>query len=212
MFRFPLIAIFSIVVQGCVSQASIESTMDSMYNVPSSGKSQFDGVKHIRMTHVSCANDIRFELYQDTNKHKLGVVLIHAGTNRIVNIDDGNSLLIKIDGELHKLKTTDSMTRHDKTYYGHGVEAPFSNKSYVVPEKLVRDIASSNEFLAKLLLLDKSYIESKCSSVTLQEYREVHKGSSYINDVTQEGIESSNKYTAHVGFKKFVQMMDSTKW
>jgi hypothetical protein len=211
MRKLLAIALFCL-LQGCVSQANIEKSLSQMYNVSSSGTSQFDKSKHIRVTKMFCSNIVAFELYQDTPKHNNGIVLLNAGTKTITNIGTGKALHIKIDGKAYSFESKDILTEHDKQYYDYGITSPFSHKSFVVPETIVREIASSNEFLVKLNLLNHTYVEGKCSPVTLAEYKEANKGSSWANDVTQDGIDSANKYSALNGFRKFVQMMDSTKW
>ena len=211
MQRLIIVALLCF-TQGCVSQAEIEKSMDAMYNVPSSGTSQFDKTKYIRVSKISCSNTILFELYQDTKKHEKGIVLLQAGTNTITNIGNKKSLLIKIDDKTLSFKSNSVLTNHDTYNYGYGVTQPFSHKTFILPESVIRNIASSKEFLSRLYLLDNTYVEGKCSSVTLQEYKNNNKNSSYSVDVTQEGIDSSNKYTAQNGFRKFVKLIDSTKW
>ena len=211
MRKLLAIALFCL-LQGCVSQANIEKSLSQMYNVSSSGTSQFDKSKHIRVTKMFCSNIVAFELYQDTPKHNNGIVLLNAGTKTITNIGTGKALHIKIDGKAYSFESKDILTEHDKQYYDYGITSPFSHKSFVVPETIVREIASANEFLVKLNLLNHTYVEGKCSPATLAEYKEANKGSSWANDVTQDGIDSANKYSALNGFRKFVQMMDSTKW
>ena len=97
IFMFRIALVFSLlIVSGCMSMLSPETRLSSMYNVASSGLSQFDGTKYIRVTNMNCSNSIIFELYQDTVKFKQGIVLLKAGSNSITNIDGGKSLLIKI--------------------------------------------------------------------------------------------------------------------
>ena len=80
MFRITLILSLLMVIAGCVSFPDTETTLSNMYNVPSSGSSQFDGTKYIRLSNMRC-NSVMFKLYQDTQKSKKGIVLLEAGSN-----------------------------------------------------------------------------------------------------------------------------------
>ena len=62
----------------------------------------------------------------------------------------------------------------------------------------------------KKLLINKTNIEGKCSSVSLQEATE--NSARQDPDITQENVDSSNKFNATAGFQQFVEMMDATKW
>jgi hypothetical protein len=153
-----------------------------------------------------------FELYQDTPKSKKGIVLIKAGSKSITNIGTGKSLLIKLDGKTYTFESTDVLTEHETIHLPYSVTMPFSHKTYVVPEAFVRKIGSSNTFLSKMHLLNKTYIEGKCSLLTLAETKEhVSKlGSGY--EVTQAHTDTGNKSSAILGFREFIKMMDATKW
>lgn len=211
MRNFVMLLVFGI-LQGCVSQVELEKSLGEIYNVSTSGESEFDKRKYIRVSKIFCSSVIAFELYQDTPKNNAGVVLLNAGTNTITNIGTGKALLIKIDGEIYSFESKDANTEYDKNYYDYGVTSPFSHKTFIVPESIVRKIASSNEFLVKINLLNNTFVEGKCSPVTLAEYKEANKSSSWADDVKQENIDSANKYTALNGFRKFVNMMDSVIW
>lgn len=191
----------------CVSMPDIETSLKKMYNVPSSGTSQFDGTKYIRLSNMGC-NSIMFELYQDTGKSKNGIVLLKAGSNSITNIGEGESLLVKLDGKTYSFKSNDVMTEHETIPVGYGVTMSFSHKTYVVPETFVREAASSKVFLTKMYLLNNSFIEGQCSTVTLQEAREQSKELDL--EITQEHVDTGNKVAAINGFRAFVKMMDST--
>jgi hypothetical protein len=199
-------------LQGCVSQASMQKTLGEMYNVPTSGISQFDNTKFIRVTKMSCSNIVGFELYQDTPKHNAGYVLLQAGTHTITNIGKGKALHIKVDGKTHSFESRGVITEHDEHVYKYGLTTPFSNKSFIIPEHVIREIASSKEFLVKLNLLNNTYVEGKCSPVTLAEYQEANGKSSWPMGVAQEHIDNANTVTALYGFQQFVTMMDSTAW
>jgi hypothetical protein len=200
-------------LQGCISPVSTQEMLGKLYNVPTSGVSQFDDTKFIRVTKMFCSNNtVGFELYQDTPKHNAGYILVEAGTNTITNIGKGKSLHIKIDGKTHSFESRDVNTEYDEHVYEYGFTTRFSHKSFVIPEPVIREIASSKEFLVKLNLLNNTYVEGKCSPVTLDEYKEANEKLSWSKDVTQEQMDNANKITALYGFRQFVTMMDSTKW
>lgn len=212
-FKITWILLLMSSLTGCVSFPDTETTLKNMYNVPSSGTSQFDGTKYIRLSNMRC-NSIMFELYQDTQKSKKGIVLLKAGSNSVTNIGEGESLLIKLDGKTYSFKSNDALTEHETIPVEYGVTMSFSHKTYVVPEIFVRAAASSNVFLAKMYLLNNSFIEGKCSAITLQEAREQSRE---INknlglEITQEHVDTGNKVAAINGFREFVKMMDSTSW
>ena len=210
MPRSPFIIIALIFLVGCVSQAEIEESMSNIYNVPSSGTSQFDESKYIRISNMVCSNTVVFELYQDTPKVKRGIVLLKAGSRSIDNIDNGKSLHIKTDNNKYSFASKDALTEHDKTHYGYGVTTYFSHKTYLVSESVIREIASSNKFLVKMNLLNDTYIEGKCTPLSLQETQEQ---SVALNvEIKQEHVDTASKFAAINGFRTFVRMMDSTAW
>jgi len=186
--------------------------MDEMYNISSQGQSKFDNSKYIRVEKIFCSNRIVFELYQDSQKHKNGIVLLKAGINEVANIGDGNSLHIKANNNIYSFKSNNIMTEYDTHIYPYGVTQPFSHKSYIISEKLIREMAFSKLFLAKVNLLNNSYIEGTCSPLTLSEYKEEYKGQSYLSSITQADIDRANKYTAQIGFQKFIKLIESTEW
>ena len=211
MIKILTFTVLTLCAAGCVSQSEIEDSMGTVMNVQSSGSSKFDGTKFIRVSNMVCSNTVIFELYQDTSKAKDGIVLLDAGSKSIENIGNGESLHIKIDGKKYSFKSNNALTEHDRVSYGgYGASSAFSHKTYVVPEKLVRDIATSNTFLVKMNLLNNSYIEGKCSELTLQEAQDESKD--YDVQIKQWHVDSSNKLSAINGFRDFVKMMDSTKW
>lgn len=194
---------------GCVS---IESIREKAFNVPSSGVSQFDETKHIRMSEMACSS-ISFELYQDTAKHDLGTVLLNAGARSdITNIGKGKSLLIKLDGELFEFESHDVLTERDTVHLGYGVTMTSSTKSYVVPDVFVRKAAEAQTFLVKVRLLNNSYIEGKCSDLTLEEHQSNAEKFDISYKSTQKDVDRGNRFTAQEGFREFVRMMDATKW
>ncbi len=187
-----------------------ETMLKNMYNVPSSGSSQFDGTKYIRLSNMVCSNAVVFELYQDSKKKKDGLVLLKAGSNSITNIGTGKSLLFKVDGEDYSFSSVDSITEHGELYFSQGATIPFSYKTYLISEEFVRKAALSNSLLTKMFLLNNSYIEGKCSPVTLREFQEHNK---YLGvSVTQKDVDTGNKVAVIYGFKDFLNMSDSTSW
>lgn len=200
-------------LSGCVAMPSMEMTIQGMYNTPSSGLSQFDGTKHIRVSNIFCGSVV-FELYQDTPKSAKNIVLLKAGSNSITNIGEGESLLIKVDGKIHSFKSNDIITEHISTPLGYGISRDFSYKTYIVPEDFIRTAATSKSLLTKMHLLNNTYIEGRCSTSTLQEAKEQHKESNNGLDleITQEHLDLGNQATAINGFRKFVEMMDTTSW
>lgn len=204
-----LILIPLLIMTGCVN---IESISEKAFNVPSSGISQFDETKHIRMSEMACSN-ISFELYQDTAKQGLGVVLLSAGARSdITNIGKGKSLLIKLDGELFEFESHDILTERDTVHLGYGVTMTSSTKSYVVPEVFVRKASEAQTFLAKVRLLNNSYIEGKCSALTLEEHESDAQKFDPSYKASQKDVDRRNRYSAQEGFREFAKMMDTTKW
>lgn len=194
---------------GCVALPDIETMNRKMYNVPSSGTSTFDSTKYIRMSNIACL-DIMFRLYQDTAQSKKGVVILQAGRRLIDNIGDGESLQIKIDGEVTSFKSSSNLTEHETIYVQYGVTMPFSHKTYILPESYIRKIAASQVFLTKVNLLNNTFIEGKCSTLSLLEVNEYSK--KFGNEITQEHADMANQVAAIHGFREFVNMMDKTKW
>jgi hypothetical protein len=86
----------------------------------------------------------------------------------------------------------------------------FSHKTYIVPDALVREVAASQVFLARVRLLNNSYIEGKCSPLTLAEAKEEYKQVGL--ELTQKELDAGNKFAAVNGFREFVRMMDITAW
>ena len=210
MFRTALAFSLMIAISGCISMPSTETTLSKMYNVASFGSSQFDGTKYIRVANMNCSNAIIFELYQDTVKYKKGIVLLKAGSNSITNIDNGKSLFIKIDGKTHSFESSDPVTEYETIYFSHGASIPFSYKTYVIPDAIVKQAASSEVFLAKMNLLNHTFVEGKCSPVTLQESREQYKALNL--NIMQEHVDTGNNFAAINGFREFVKMMQTTSW
>ena len=128
----------------------------------------------------------------------------------ITNIGKGDSLLIKLDGKIYYYKSNVELSEHETIHLGSGVTMPFSYKTYIVPESVIREAAASNIFLVKMYFLNNTFIEAKCSSVTLQESQE--KAKKHGLSITQHDVDVGNKYTAINGFRYFVEMMDSTSW
>lgn len=210
MARLIPASLLLIVGAGCAVLPDTETMMRGMYNVASSGTSNFDGTKYIRVNNMSCTGTVMFALYQDTAKSKAGVVLLMAGTKSIDNIGSGESLSIKADGKTHSFSSNDAITEHESISVGHGVTMRFSHKTYIVPETLVREVGASRVFLGRVRLLNNRYIEGKCSSLTLAEAKEENKQLGL--ELTQKQLDTGNKFAAVNGFREFVRMMDTTAW
>jgi hypothetical protein len=193
---------------GCISIPDTDTMLKTMFNVPSSGESKFDGTKYIRLSKMQC-NSVMFELYQDTRKSQKGIVLLMAGSNTITNIGDGQSLHVKLDGKTYSFQSNDSITEHETISMGYGATRSFSHKTYIVPESFVRAAATSSIFLTKVHLLNNTFIEGTCSTTTLEEARNENKDLGI--KLTQEHIDTSNKITAINGFRDFVKLMDTLK-
>lgn len=205
---------FSMLAFGCVSMVDIEDTLKQSHNIALKSKSQFDNTTHVRMSNMYCTTGtgVMFGLYQDTKQHNREMVLLKAGSHNITNIDDGESLLINLDGSIYKFKTHSTLTNHDKEYVGYGASLNFSNKVYFVPEEFIRKVATAKSFSARVYLLNDTYIEGKCSPVTYEEYQEDLKSSGSEYSLSRKQLETLNRYTAQQGFQNFVRMIDATKW
>lgn len=206
-----IVIVVSVLLAGCVSMKNIEANVSKMYNVPSSGTSEFDNTKHIRMSNMVCSkNTVMFELYQDTEKSKAGLVLLEAGSKSIDNIGNGKSLHLKVNDKVYSFESFDSITEHENISSYYGVNQYFSHKSYLIPESIIRDMATSNKFLVKVNLLNKTFLEDKCSDITLQEAKANNLSSGH--KLTQHDVDFSNSILAGSGFREFVRMIDTTKW
>lgn len=205
------IIVSMIFIGGCITP--ISEIMDSTFNVTSTGVSEFDGTKHIRITNIRCG-DIAFQLYQDTTKAKRGIVLLEAGVQYTKNIADGESLQIKLDSRTITLITNDVTTNFTSEWYGSGAyatEKHISLKTYIVPVSTIEDIAKSNLFIARVHLLGNTYEEDKCSFLTLKEYRDILKKSDiHSTGSDQKNLDMSNQHSALEGFRKFVKLMNET--
>lgn len=217
MLKNMAVLLLLLFVMGCATMPAMpdtETTLRNMYNISSSGVSQFDGTKYIRISNMACTTEVMFALYQDTAKSKKGIVLLQAGSNSITNIGNGKSLHIKLDGKTYSFSSNDAVTEYATVPIAYGGTFNYSHKTFVIPEAIVRKAAASEEFLAKLYLLNNTYIEGKCSPITLQEAKEINNqiNKQYNVNITQEYIDTVNKYSAIEGFREFVKMMDSTSW
>lgn len=207
-----LLSFLVFALNGCATLDDLDRIQENMYNYAQSGISEFDNTKFIRVSRMVCSNSVMFELYQDTNKHKKGIVLLNAGSKSITNIGNGKSLLVKLDGKLYSFESTDPLTEHDTIRLGYGIDMQFSHKTYIVPESFVKEAANSNNFLVKMHLLNNEYIEGKCSELTLKETQDNINKLGYDLTVTQKNVDDGNKNPAINGFKKFVNLVNSTKW
>jgi hypothetical protein len=212
MYKLILVGSFLVSITGCALTGT-EALLQSMYNVPSSGSSKFDGTEYVRMRNVVC-NSVMFELYQDTTKAERGLVLLEGGTTEIENVGAGKSLHFKLDGEFYSYDTGDVVTEHDTVPMGQSLNIPFSHKTYIISEKVIRHAAESEEFLVKLDLANGTFIEGTCSPLTLAQAKAQDKesGNYPAPKITQEHVDSANRISAQNGFREFVKMMDSAAW
>ena len=188
----------AITTTSCVSY-DLDSMMDKMYNVPETKVSGFDGESHIRMSNMSCQSTLFLELYQDRKKKEAGMVLLSAGTQSITNIGGDNSLQLRVDSEKFSFSPTSSITDHETIYFDHGVTAPRSSKSYLVPETLIKNIAGSKEFFARLHLLNNEYVDGDCGEMKPNSDKGI-----------QKVVEDYNKYSSAItGVREFIPMMDN---
>lgn len=210
MPRILLITLLIAFLQGCVSPYDAESMVQAMYNTVDAGESQFDGTKYIRVSHMMCQDSVALELYQDSSQAEKGVVLVNAGTISISNIDDGESLFLRVGDQRFSFSSFDLTTDYDRLQFAYGATIPFSNKSYIVDESLIRSIASSDFVVARIRKLNNTYVEGICTPLSMKEY-ESTQGKQF-GDVSQKNLDIGNKGAAIYGFKKFVELMDQTQW
>ena len=210
MPRILLITSLIAFLQGCASPYDAESMVQEMYNTVDTGESQFDGTKYIRVSHMMCQNSVALELYQDSNQAEKGVVLVNAGTSSISNIDDGESLFLRVDEKRFSFSSFDLTTDHERLQFAYGATIPFSHKSYIVDESLIRSIASSDFVVARIRKLNNTYVEGICTPLSMKEYNSTQ--GKQFGDVSQNNLDIGNKGSAIYGFKKFVQLMDQTQW
>lgn len=209
--------LFLLTLSSCGTLDDIATkTLEDMYNIPSSGVSQFDGTKHIRMSNIVCS-DIVFELYQDTNKSK-DMVLVKAGVKDIENIGRGNALFFKTDNNIYSYEAFSNTTEREKLYFYYNyygeVSSPFSYKRFLIPEKVIRELAYSNTLLVKINLLNHTFVEARCSPKTVADYIAENDGQDRVMGIkiTQKDLDINNTSIGQVGIKKFVEIMDSTDW
>ncbi|MFY3772991.1 hypothetical protein ACOSZC_02555 [Marinobacter salsuginis] len=184
--------------------------IQEMYNTVDTGESQFDGAKYIRVSHMMCQDSVAFELYQDSRQSEKGIVLVNAGTTSISNIDDGEALSLRIDDQRFSFGSFDTTTDYDRFHFAYGASIPFSHKSYIVDESLIRLIASSDFVVARIRKLNNTYVEGICTPLSMKEYRSTQ--GKRFGDVSQKDLDIGNKGAAIYGFRKFVELMDQTQW
>ncbi len=218
MFRYLATLISAIALISCANDPLFQKEMERIQserqkaqsesrNVVSTGEIKFDGTKYIRVQNILCSNGIIFSLYQDTKQSKNGVVILGAGIAAFDNIGSHESLHINLDGKISSHKSVDLMTEYGKVRFLDGSNSDFSHKRYLVSESFTREIASSNQFLVKIDLLNKTFREGNCSAATLEDYQKAG-----MTNVTIEQVEEFKKNAAVTGFQKFVKLMDSTAW
>ena len=210
MPRILLIISIIIVLQSCASHYDPEGMVQEMYNTVDTGESQFDGTKYIRVSHMMCQDSVALELYQDSSQAEKGVVLVNAGTSSISNIDDGESLFLRVDDQRFSFSSFDTTTDYDRFHFAYGATIPFSHKSYIVDESLIRSIASSDFVVARIRKLNNTYVEGICTPLSMKEYNNTQ--GKRFGDVSQNDLDIGNKGAAIYGFRKFVELIDQTQW
>lgn len=204
--------ILSLMFMGCVS-LDTKGIVKSMYNVPETGVSDFDGTKYIRMKNISCIKKdvgLLLDLYQDTKMAKKNIVILTLKVTGYHSIADGSSLHFNIDGEIIDLKTMDNITAIEEVYHsiyqpgyiGRDIYIPSiyspavqaSTKRYVITDTFVDKVANSKKVVMKVDLA-RTYVEGICSP---QE-----------SDGWDKNNEWLKEYTGTYGFKTFLGMMKS---
>lgn len=203
-----LVAGFSVALAGCVSSYSLEDLYANMYNVESSGVSEFDGTKHVRVSKISCRGDLMFELYQDTPKARNGKVLLRAGVNSANSIQDGESLEFNLDGKKYAFTSFQETTNFDTVSFGHYNRSHFSNKGYLVPESFVRHVARAERVVARVHFRNDMYADGTCSEIAPEEAEKMthHYGLGMVD------VEVANTVSGTKGFEKFLNAIDDTAW
>jgi len=200
-----LALILLVLISGCGGIKSSEDILLGMYNVSEAGQMDFDSTQYIRMNNILCSL-VMFELYQDTNKQKEGMVLLKAGVNSIDNIGDGESLKFKLNGKYYLFEAVSHSTQHADIYFG-SVAGNFSYKTYLVPIDFIESAGEAEELLVRMSLLSGSFVEGRCSPME----REHLKGAAAKN-VSESQLATGNLVAGTYGFKKFVRMSNSTVW
>ena len=101
-----------LLIAGCALLQDSEEPLESLENVPSSGYSPQDGTKWIRLSQIFCSNSIMFELYQDSNLARSNMAFLHAGVLSMDDIDKGESLKLRIDGNSFAFESATNLTKH----------------------------------------------------------------------------------------------------
>jgi hypothetical protein len=136
--------------------------------------------------------------------------LVKAGTNSIGNIDDGESLFLRVGDERFGFTSFDSGTDYDRLQFTYGATIPFSNRSYILDESLIRSIASSDFVVARIRKLNNTYVEGICTHLSMEEYKSTQ--GKRFGDVSQKNLDIGNEGAAVYGLRKFVQLMNQTEW
>lgn len=202
---FPIIAI----VAGCVS-IDTKQMAKEMYNVPETGKSEFDGTSYVRMKNIACSGDtiIRLDLYQDSKMALEKQALLKLKVTGVHSIGNGESLHFNIDGEKISLSTLDAITEMEEVYasqyapgyvgggtYVSSVYFPAtraSTKRYPISEILIQKIANAKKVVVKAEL-STTYVEGICSPLESEEW---NKDNEWFKEL-------SGTY----GFKNFIELM-----
>lgn len=195
------------VLSGCMSLPDRDVMLHETYNVPTSGSARLDGKTFIKVSNITCSNSIVLELYQDAANNHSGTVVMKAGSASVIDIDGGKSLQMKIDNKPHSFQSGEEDTEHEKLNFGDSATFLFSYKTYILPEGIVRDAASSKVLLVKLNLSDGKSTAGECSTSTLQHAEKEGRSNA---DKDQEDQDVDNKFAAVKGFIKFVDLIDLT--
>ncbi|HBA88519.1 MAG TPA: hypothetical protein DCZ75_11225 [Geobacter sp.] len=205
MSRMVIVSLMFMFLSGCASLPDRELRLDEIYNVGTSGDSKLDGTTYIRVSNMKCSNSIVLDLYQDAANRRTGTVVLKAGSTSILDI--GKSLQLKINNKAYSFESRDEATEHDKLSFGNTVTLPYSYKTYILPEGVVREAASSNMLLVKLGLLNNTSTVGECSTTTLEQSKDEDKRN-YYDD--KEPVDAENKFAAVNGFQQFVTLIDLT--
>lgn len=186
-------------LSGCVALGTYPEVSD-IYNRSSAGVSELDGSQHIRMDNIVCDSEIALALYQDTEMAADGRVLMNAGVAWIDSIGRGESLEMRVDANRWSFRAANAVTARGEISFGPRIGIQTSMKPYLVPQELVQSMASADELVVRVHLLDGTYSEASCTSV------------SGYNELTDSQRELADKLAPMTGIRRFSDMMDEARW
>lgn len=210
---FALVIASLFFTSGCVS-LDVKEFTKSRYNVPSSGVSEFDGTRFIRIENISCPGDERdtsifFDIYQDSKQKEINISTLKLKLVGLHSIPTGESLHFNIDGDIISLKTRDITTDFEEIYesiyspgYAGGgtylspIYVPAtkaSTKRYPISEDTIKRIGDADRVVVKVEL-SRSYFEGICSP---QDHG------------WDESMEWFKKLSGTEGFKSFHEMQNN---